>query len=76
MDNVAQISAGNSFSMAPYSNGINKRSEAQLHEGDRVWGGSVERSCEPMEKNRIEGGADQGERARNREALVIKGQAA
>jgi hypothetical protein len=29
-----------------------------------------------MEKNRIEGGADQGERARNREALVIKGQAA
>jgi hypothetical protein len=29
-----------------------------------------------MDKNRIEGGADQGERARNREALVIKGQAA
>jgi hypothetical protein len=29
-----------------------------------------------MEENRIEGGADQGERARNREALVIKGQAA
>jgi len=34
----------------------------------------VERSCGPMNKNRIEGGADQGERARNREALVIKGQ--
>src|SRR5664280_3047942 len=51
----------------------NERSEAQLHEGDRVWGGSVERSCGPMNKNRIEGGADQGERARNREALVIKG---
>ena len=33
-------------------------------------------NCEPMNKNRIEGGADQGERARNREALVIKGQAA
>jgi hypothetical protein len=33
----------------------------------------VERSCEPMDKNRIEGVADQGERARNREALVIKG---
>jgi hypothetical protein len=29
-----------------------------------------------MDKNRIEGGADQGERARNREALVIKDQAA
>ena len=28
---------------------------------------------EPMEKNRIEGAADQGERARNREALVVKG---
>jgi hypothetical protein len=28
-----------------------------------------------MNKNRIEGGADQGERARNRKALVIKGQA-
>jgi hypothetical protein len=32
----------------------------------------VERSCEPMNKNRIEGGAEQGERAMNREALVIK----
>jgi hypothetical protein len=51
----------------------NERSEAQLHEGDRVWEGSVERSCGPMNKNRIEGGADQGERAKNREALVIKG---
>ena len=30
------------------------------------------RSCEPMNKNRIEGAAEQGERARNREALVIK----
>jgi hypothetical protein len=36
----------------------------------------VERNCEPMDKNRIEGGADQGERARNREALVVKDQAA
>jgi hypothetical protein len=33
----------------------------------------VERSCGPMNKNRIEGVADQGERAMNREALVIKG---
>jgi len=32
----------------------------------------VERSCEPMNKNRIEGAAGQGERAWNREALVIK----
>ncbi len=53
-----------------------ERSEAQLHEGDRVWGGSVERNCEPMYKNRIEGVADQGERARYREAFVVKGQAA
>lgn len=32
----------------------------------------MERSCEPMNKNRIEGVVRQGERARNREALVIK----
>ena len=32
----------------------------------------MERSCEPMNKNRIEGAAEQGERAKNREALVIK----
>jgi hypothetical protein len=32
----------------------------------------VERSCEPMNKNRIEGVAKQGERAIDREALVIK----
>ena len=29
-------------------------------------------NCEPMDKNRIEGVAEQGERAVNREALVIK----
>ena len=29
-------------------------------------------NCEPMNKNRIEGTAEQGERAKNREALVIK----
>ena len=33
----------------------------------------MERSCGPMNKNRIEGAADQGERARDREALVTKG---
>ena len=32
----------------------------------------MERSCEPMNKNRIEGAAEQGERAKFREALVIK----
>ena len=32
----------------------------------------MERNCEPMNKNRIEGAAEQGERAINREALVIK----
>ena len=32
----------------------------------------MERNCEPMNKNRIEGAAEQGERAKNREALVIK----
>ena len=36
----------------------------------------MERNCGPMDKNRIEGGADQGERARFRKALVVKGQAA
>ena len=29
-------------------------------------------NCEPMDKNRIEGAAEQGERANDREALVIK----
>jgi hypothetical protein len=33
----------------------------------------VERSCGPMNKNRIEGAVDQGERAHDREALVTKG---
>jgi len=32
----------------------------------------VDRSCGPMNKNRIEGGAEQGERANGREALVTK----
>ena len=33
----------------------------------------MERIRGPMNKNRIKGAADQGERARNREALVTKG---
>jgi hypothetical protein len=32
----------------------------------------VERNCGLMNKNRIEGGANQGERASDREALVTK----
>jgi len=32
----------------------------------------VERNCEPMYKNRIEGAAEQGERAKNREAFVVE----
>ena len=53
-----------------------ERSEAQLREGDRAWGGSVERNREPMDKNWIRGDAEQGERATYREALVVKAQAA
>ena len=33
-----------------------------------MWGGSVERNCEPMNKNRIEGAAEQGERAKDSKA--------
>ena len=36
--------------------------------GEEAW--SV--NHEPMDKNRIEGAAEQGERAKNREALVVK----
>ena len=32
----------------------------------------MDRNCEPMNKNRIEGAAEQGEWAMNHEALVIK----
>lgn len=32
----------------------------------------MDRNCGPMKKNRIEGGAEQGERANGREALVTK----
>ena len=52
---------------------MSERSEAQPNVGDRVWGRSVERSRGPMNKNHIEGATDQGERARDREALVTKG---
>ena len=40
--------------------------------GKEAW--SINRG--PMDKNRIQGAADQGERANDREAVVVKGQAA
>ena len=56
--------------------GHSEASEAQLRKGDRAWGGSVERTHEPMNKNRIRGAAEQGERATVCEAFVVKAQAA
>ena len=50
------------------------RSEAQLRKGDRPWEGSAERNCGPTYRNRIRGGADQGERANDRKALMVKDQ--
>ena len=50
-----------------------ERSESQLREGDRAWGGSVERNRESRYTNRIRGGAGQGEQANDCEALVVKG---
>jgi hypothetical protein len=52
----------------PLRAGHSEQSEAQLREGERAW--SINR--EPMNKNRIEGAAKQGERAKNRKALVTK----
>lgn len=52
------------------------RSEAQLRKGDRPWRGSVERSRGPMNKNRIRGDAERGERANHRKAPMVKAQAA
>src|SRR5450755_1915602 len=40
-----------------------ERSNTQLRKDDRAWGGSVERSREPMYKNQIRGVANQDERA-------------
>ncbi len=55
--------------------GHNEASEAQLREGDRAWGGSVERNRESRDTNRMRGGAGQGEQANDCKALVAKGQA-
>ena len=38
-----------------------------------MWEGSVERNCEPMDKNWIQGGAEQGERAMFCEAFCGQG---
>ena len=51
------------------------RSEPQLREGNRAWEGSGERNRGPMYKNRIRGGVERGERARDREAPMTKAQA-
>ncbi len=53
-----------------------ERSEPQLRKGDRPWGGSGERNRAPMYKNRIRGDAERGERASDREAAMVKAQAA
>jgi hypothetical protein len=53
--------------------GHSERSEPQLRKGDRSWEGSGERNRGPTYRNRIRGGAVQGERANDREALVAKG---
>jgi hypothetical protein len=47
--------------------------ETQGHGGDKVSEGSVERTRGLMNKNRIQGAGDRGERARDREASVTKG---
>lgn len=47
--------------------------EAQGHGGDKVSEGSVERNRGLMNKNRIRGADNRGERANDREASVTKG---
>jgi len=51
------------------------RSEPQLRKGDRPWEGSGERNRGPMYKNRVGGDAERSERAKDREAPVVKAQA-
>jgi len=59
----------------PPKGGHPDRSEPQLREGNRAWEGSGERNRGPMYKNRIRGGVERGERARDREAPMTKAQA-
>ena len=56
--------------------GHRDRSEPQGRDREGPSGGSGERIRGPTNRNRIQGAADQGERASDREALVAKGQAA
>ena len=51
------------------------RSEPQLRKGDQPWEGSGERNRGSMYKNRIRGGAERGERAKDRKAPMAKAQA-
>jgi len=53
-----------------------ERSELQLRKGDRPWGGSRERNRGPMYKKRIQGDAERGERAYDRQAPMVKARAA
>ena len=52
------------------------RSEPQLQEGDRLWEGSGERNRGPMDKNHVQGAVERGERAKGREAPMVKAQGA
>jgi hypothetical protein len=50
------------------ANEVKRNCVRATERGEEAW--SI--NCEPMDKNRIEGAAEQGEGAMNREALVIK----
>ena len=54
-----------------WSQGPRANRKASLREGGAE--GSGERNCQPTNRNRIRGEADQGERADDREALATKG---
>ena len=61
----------------PQSVGHDERSEAQLHEGDRVWDRQAwSVNCKPMDKSRIEGDTQQGEQAIICKDLMTKGDVA
>ena len=53
-----------------------ERSELQLRKGDQPWGGSRERNRGPMYKNQIQGDAERGERANDRQASMVEAQVA
>ncbi len=47
-----------------------ERREAQLRGGNESWGGRVDRTCGSMNKKRMRGDTEEGEWARDHEALV------